>query len=102
MFVSPVLILVIWIFTLYDYEAPSYGDYSYPWWCILLGWCIAALSILPIPIMAVIAIISAEGKTFLDKIKNAASPKMDETDINLKAKEAYQEQFKMADIKSRL
>lgn len=102
MFVSPVLILVIWIFTLYDYEAPSYGDYSYPWWCILLGWCIAALSILPIPIMAVIAIINAEGKTFLDKIKNAASPKMDETDVNMKAKEAYQEQFKMADIQSRL
>merc|ERR1719232_1537315 len=102
MFVSPVLILVIWIFTLYDYEAPPYGDYSYPWWCILLGWCIAALSILPIPIMAVIAIINAEGKTFLDKIKNAASPKMDEIDVNLKAKEAYQEQFKMADIQSRL
>ena len=102
MFVSPVLILVIWIFTLYDYEAPSYGTYNYPWWCILLGWCIAALSILPIPIMAVIAIINAEGKTFLDKIKSAASPKMDEKDVNLKAKEAYQDQFRMADIQSRL
>jgi len=102
MFVSPVLILVIWIFTLYDYEAPSYGDYSYPWWCILLGWCIAALSILPIPVMAVIAIINAEGKTLLDKIKSAASPKMEEKDEHLKAKEAYQDQFKMADIQSRL
>ena len=102
MFVSPVLILVIWIFTLYDYEAPSYGDYSYPWWCILLGWCIAALSILPIPVMAVTAIINAEGKTLLDKIKSAASPKMEENDEHLKAKEAYQDHFKMADIQSRL
>jgi len=91
-----------WIFTLYDYEAPSYGTYNYPWWCILLGWCIAALSILPIPIMAVIAIINAEGKTLLDKIKSAASPKMEDKDEHLKAKEAYQDQFKMADIQSRL
>ena len=42
MFVSPVLILVIWVFTLYDYEAPVYGDYIYPWWCVLLGWCIGS------------------------------------------------------------
>ena len=42
MFVSPVLILVIWVFTLYDYEAPVYGDYVYPWWCVLLGWCIGS------------------------------------------------------------
>ena len=32
MFISPVLILVIWVFTLYDYQAPSYnnGAYEYP------------------------------------------------------------------------
>jgi len=73
MFVSPVLILVIWVFTLYDYEAPVYGDYIYPWWCVLLGWCIAALSILPIPVMAVLAVVNAEGKTLFDKIRAASS-----------------------------
>ena len=84
-FVSPVLILIIWIFTLYDYQAPTYnnGQYEYPWWCILLGWCIAALSILPIPIMAVISIIKAKGDTLLEKFNNSYRPTIDDNDHKL-------------------
>lgn len=72
-FVSPVLILVIWVFTLYDYEAPSYNTYTYPWWCILLGWAIAALSILPIPVMAIVSIVKAEGNTLWQKFRHSIS-----------------------------
>ena len=76
MFISPVLILVIWGFTLYDYQAPSYnnGAYEYPWWCILLGWCITALSILPIPLLACQAVLRADGKGIVQKIKNSFKP----------------------------
>jgi len=77
MFVSPVLILIIWIFTLYDYEAPKYEDYDYPWWCVLLGWLIASLSILPIPVMAIMAISKAKGSNILSKIRNAATTTID-------------------------
>merc|ERR1719422_1421329 len=80
MFISPVLILVIWGFTLYDYTAPSYnnGAYEYPWWCILMGWCIAALSILPIPVLACQAVYRAEGKDIMEKISNSVKPDFDD------------------------
>ena len=70
MFVSPVLILIIWIFTLYDYEAPKYEDYDYPWWCVLLGWLIASLSILPIPVMAIMAISKVKFQIKCEYTKN--------------------------------
>merc|ERR1711953_639546 len=88
MFISPVLILVIWGFTLYDYQAPSYnnGAYEYPWWCILLGWCIAALSILPIPVLACQAVYNAEGKDIIQKISNSIRPDFDSDRLDEKMK----------------
>jgi len=88
MFISPVLILVIWGFTLYDYTAPSYnnGAYEYPWWCILLGWCIAALSILPIPVLACQAVYNAEGKDIIQKISNSIRPDFDSDRLDEKMK----------------
>ena len=77
-FVSPVLIFVIWVFTLYDYKTPSYngGAYTYPWWCILLGWFITSLSILPIPIMALVAVAKSKGTSLIEKFRNACVSKI--------------------------
>jgi len=96
-FVSPVLILIIWIFSLYDYEAPSYnnGVYTYPWWCILLGWCIAALSILPIPVMAIMAIYNAKGTNIFEKIRNSTRTTLD---INYQS-HSLKEQVKLQGMK---
>eukprot|EP00090_Calanus_glacialis_P040963 TRINITY_DN71786_c0_g1_i1.p1 TRINITY_DN71786_c0_g1~~TRINITY_DN71786_c0_g1_i1.p1 ORF type:complete len:137 (+),score=20.49 TRINITY_DN71786_c0_g1_i1:43-411(+) len=72
-FVSPVLISVIWVFTLIDYKTPSYngGAYTYPWWCILLGWFITSLSILPIPILAMVAVARSKGTNLIEKFRNS-------------------------------
>ncbi|KAF0308904.1 Sodium- and chloride-dependent GABA transporter ine [Amphibalanus amphitrite] len=43
-FLAPFLILAIWIFSLIDYERPSYDGYHYPEWGIRLGWFLASLS----------------------------------------------------------
>lgn len=43
-----------------------YGkDYVYPLWAEMLGWFVALLSIIPIPIGAAHAIYKATGNTFL-------------------------------------
>eukprot|EP00092_Neocalanus_flemingeri_P008337 GFUD01008989.1.p1 GENE.GFUD01008989.1~~GFUD01008989.1.p1 ORF type:complete len:587 (-),score=78.05 GFUD01008989.1:299-2059(-) len=78
MFISPVLICVIWVFTLLDYKTPSYngGAYTYPGWCILLGWFIASLSILPIPIMAVVSVVNSKGTSFLEKFRRSCVSKI--------------------------
>lgn len=58
----------VWVFSLIDYEPPTYrnGDYTYPWWAEALGWGIASLSLVCIPAFAVYVLIRAEGETFLD------------------------------------
>ncbi|KAK8736394.1 hypothetical protein OTU49_004974 [Cherax quadricarinatus] len=77
---SPLLILAIWVFSMVDYKRPTYnkGEYIYPDWAIALGWMIAALSIIPIPVFAVIAIIKAKGTNLLEKLKHSVQSPIDE------------------------
>jgi len=72
-FVSPLLILVIWMFTLINYQAPSYnnGAYTYPWWCIILGWLITSLSIIPIPFFALEIVSKTKGGNLYEKLCNS-------------------------------
>lgn len=57
----------LWIFSLINYEPPTYnnGEYNYPTWAHALGWSFTAASLVCIPIYGVIAIIRSEGDTFL-------------------------------------
>ena len=54
----------IWIFSLVDYKPVTYtkaieGVYEYPEWAIILGWCVAATSFVPIPVIAIINVLGA-------------------------------------------
>jgi len=73
MVASPCLILAIWIFSLIDYEAPTYnnGQYTYPSGAIAMGWGIASLSMIAIPAFAVIALLNAKGDSFMQKFAAA-------------------------------
>lgn len=55
------------MFSIIDYEPPRYnnGLYNYPAWAEILGWSITAACLAGIPIIAVYAVASAEGKTFI-------------------------------------
>ena len=53
----------IWVFSLIDYQRPTYDGYHYPEWGIRLGWFLASLSILPIPLCAIAALCQATGAT---------------------------------------
>ncbi len=61
-FVSPLLILGLWIFSMIDYQEPTYnkGAYTYPGWAIGLGWCISVTSLAPIPVMAFVRVAKAK------------------------------------------
>lgn len=58
----------IWVFSLIDYEPPTYhnGDYIYPWWAEAIGWSIASLSLICIPAFAVYVLVRADGVTFAE------------------------------------
>ncbi|XP_015586334.1 sodium- and chloride-dependent GABA transporter ine isoform X2 [Cephus cinctus] len=73
---SPLLIMAVWVFSLIDYEPPSYrnGLYIYPWWAEAIGWGIASLSLVCIPAFAIYVLIRAEGNTFSQKLRNSIKP----------------------------
>lgn len=65
---APLLIIIMWVLTWKGYAKPKVGDYIYPEWAEALGWIIAMLSILPIPIFAIIVILKAPPQNFIQKM----------------------------------
>jgi len=57
MFLSPLAIFIIFIFSLYNYEPLKKGDYEYPAWANAIGWIIAMLGILPVFFIAAFVLI---------------------------------------------
>ena len=64
--ITPVLMLAIFLFNMYNYAPASYEGYSYPLWADLLGWCLSFMSILMVPIFAVVEIVTAQGNTWYE------------------------------------
>ncbi|XP_022337036.2 sodium- and chloride-dependent glycine transporter 1-like [Crassostrea virginica] len=49
LFVTPIVILAIWIVSLTQFTHVEYGDYKYPSYAVGIGWIIALLSLIMIP-----------------------------------------------------
>lgn len=62
MVATPLFVFVMFIMTIANYEALTYNrTYHYPLWGITIGWCLALMSVVMIPIVAVCKLIFAEG-----------------------------------------
>lgn len=62
MVATPLFVFVMFIMTIANYEALTYNrTYHYPLWGITIGWCLALMSVVMIPIVAVYKLIFAEG-----------------------------------------
>ncbi|XP_021703064.1 sodium- and chloride-dependent GABA transporter ine isoform X1 [Aedes aegypti] len=79
----PAMLISLWIFSLINYEAPTYhnGKYIYPGWAHGLGWAITAASLICIPAFAIYQIARAEGATLGQKIMNTLKPNLYECKI---------------------
>nr|QCI31496.1 sodium- and chloride-dependent GABA transporter ine [Grandidierella japonica] len=75
-FFSPLLISIIAVFSWVDYKEPTYdqGAYTFPPWAIGLGWTMASLSLIPIPLFMVIQVYRARGDTLREKFLTACRP----------------------------
>nr|XP_003701849.2 PREDICTED: sodium- and chloride-dependent GABA transporter ine isoform X1 [Megachile rotundata] len=73
---APLLIMAVWVFSLIDYEPPTYhnGEYKYPWWAEAIGWGIASLSLICIPAFAIYEFAKANGNTCIEKLRNSVKP----------------------------
>ena len=51
----------IWLFSVTQLKAVTYGDYEYPTWAIVFGWMLGLISLIPIPVMMILAISREQG-----------------------------------------
>ncbi|KAL9703105.1 hypothetical protein quinque_006623 [Culex quinquefasciatus] len=72
--VTPLLMTAILIYNLVTLQPLTYQGYVYPTIAYDLGWCIAALGLLQLPIWSIYAIYKQEGKTLSEKVMNAFRP----------------------------
>lgn len=71
---TPALLLALWVASLVDYTPPSYRLYHFPAWAQVLGWIIASLSLLCIPVYAVVVFIRSPGDSLREKFHNSIRP----------------------------
>jgi len=69
--VSPLLIAAIMVFNWIEYTPITFGDYEYPVWGDVLGWMLAALSLICIPLGMMKALWQAQGDTMIKKFMSS-------------------------------
>nr|XP_033802492.1 sodium- and chloride-dependent neutral and basic amino acid transporter B(0+)-like isoform X2 [Geotrypetes seraphini] len=66
LYVSPVVLAVILLWSLVTFTAPSYGPIQYPVWSIVLGWLMTITCLMWIPIVAIMHIYKSKGTLWED------------------------------------
>ncbi|XP_067652464.1 sodium- and chloride-dependent glycine transporter 1-like [Haliotis asinina] len=72
-YVTPAMLLVTFIFTLTQYQSPTYGKYVYPDYAATIGWCAASVPGIPLVVMMVKAIYKEEG-SLLQRFRKSLKP----------------------------
>ncbi|KAK3770220.1 hypothetical protein RRG08_038731 [Elysia crispata] len=92
-YVTPVIVLYIWIFSLNQLKRVKLGDYEYPDWAVVMGWMFALCSIVPVPIYAVYIVISRRTGTLRQRILLLVQPAFNFGPSQLEDKEQYFRSF---------
>ncbi|XP_054639384.1 sodium- and chloride-dependent neutral and basic amino acid transporter B(0+)-like [Dunckerocampus dactyliophorus] len=72
-FITPCILLAILVWSIKTFAPPSYGGVQLPSWAVALGWCMAALPLVWMPIIAAEKLIRAEGNLW-KRLKSTCSP----------------------------
>ncbi|CAK8672268.1 unnamed protein product [Clavelina lepadiformis] len=72
-FVSPAVLLFIFIYSLANYKPLKLNDYAFPPWANAIGWLTVASSALLIPAVAIFQVASRDG-SFFERLKSACKP----------------------------
>ncbi|KAK6168092.1 hypothetical protein SNE40_021988 [Patella caerulea] len=70
---NPISLIGLLVFTLVTYQPPSYGDDQYPSYAATIGWIIALITAVPIPIFMIKEIGSRKG-SIIQRVKRAFVP----------------------------
>jgi len=77
-FVTPAVVLFIWLFSVTTMENVTYGNYKYPTWAIIIGWGLGLVSLVHLPLCAIKAIYQEpSGSSIIQKIRKLVQPAAD-------------------------
>ncbi|CAH1777630.1 unnamed protein product, partial [Owenia fusiformis] len=83
-FVSPVIIVFILVFSIVGYTPTKYDGYIYPWWAECVGFIIALVPFMCVPVFAIVALAQTRGhcsNATLDVVKPRFEYSTDNPDI---------------------
>ncbi|VDI73287.1 solute carrier family 6 (neurotransmitter transporter, amino acid) member 5/7/9/14 [Mytilus galloprovincialis] len=70
---TPFALLFVWIFSLVQHSPVTYGDQTYPKWSIGIGWTIALISLVPIPVGMGYTLMKEKGNIF-ERLRDSVKP----------------------------
>ncbi|XP_074650330.1 sodium- and chloride-dependent glycine transporter 1-like isoform X2 [Tubulanus polymorphus] len=90
-YITPLIIVFVFFTSIIQHKPVTYGeDYTYPGWAVGVGWCFASLSIIPIPLVAVVQLVINGKGTLLKRIKMTLKPAADWGPASEQYREIYQ------------
>ncbi|XP_076065864.1 sodium- and chloride-dependent glycine transporter 1-like isoform X1 [Oratosquilla oratoria] len=72
-FGMPITVTTILVFTWIDFKPARYGDYEFPFWANAVGWGLSFVSVMMIPIVAIVKILRENG-SFIQRVKKLCRP----------------------------
>ncbi|XP_013387609.1 sodium- and chloride-dependent glycine transporter 2-like [Lingula anatina] len=75
--VTPGLLMLLLVFTLFNYKAPTYGSYQYPDWAEPLGWTVAVIPLIPIPAIAAWRLYQSKEENLKMRFMRLLQPSLD-------------------------
>ncbi|XP_035825223.1 sodium- and chloride-dependent neutral and basic amino acid transporter B(0+) [Aplysia californica] len=72
-FLTPLFLMTVLVNTLRTYGPPVYKDYHYSQTEVAIGWCLATVSFLPVPIFALYMLVKTPG-SFIQRLKITCRP----------------------------
>ncbi|XP_048773642.1 sodium- and chloride-dependent GABA transporter 1-like isoform X2 [Ostrea edulis] len=72
-YVTPTIILGIWLFSVITLGPVKYDGKDYPTWAVGFGWCLGVASMIPIPIIAIKSLLLSKG-TFRERWTKLTTP----------------------------
>ncbi|XP_076266203.1 sodium- and chloride-dependent GABA transporter 1-like isoform X1 [Rhynchophorus ferrugineus] len=79
---APVIIVIIFVGHVIEYETLSYGNYKYPLWANIVGMCISFSSMIWIPLYALYYVLT-EPNSIIQNIRNGLTPLIKQRKISM-------------------
>ncbi|KAK3697426.1 hypothetical protein RRG08_031190 [Elysia crispata] len=88
-FVTPLLLTLVFVSIVLVYKPPTYEGYHYKAWGEALGWFMASVSFVPVPVMAVHQVWKTRGDSLMERIRKSLRPTSEWRPANVEYRTYY-------------